>query len=57
MKQRFLRGLIHQTSHVLHDSIEYIYSTLAQGSRIIFAEGSEGCQLVRAEANLNLIGA
>ena len=31
--------------------------TLLQGSSIILAEGSEGCQLVRADASLNLIGA
>ena len=31
--------------------------TLVHGSRIIFAEGSDGCQLVSAEASLNLIGA
>ena len=51
-------AIIEQAKERLRDGmrLKNAKSTLVHGSRIIFAEGSEGCQLVSAEASLNLIG-
>ena len=51
-------AIIEQAKERLRDRmrLKNAKSTLVHGSRIIFAEGSEGCQLVSAEASLNLIG-